>query len=229
MVVFFAVLRFAAEEGLAAELLALVDFVAVFLAADVDVPVVFFVGEADLAVVLRAAPVDLAAVFLVVDVVLAAVRLAGVDLAAVFLVVDLDVEAAFLAADVDVVAVTLGSFLAPETVALRSAPGRNFGTDVFFARVRSPVRGLRTMRAGRSTFSKAPKPVIATLLPLTSSRVTVSRTDSRAWEADFLFPSKCLDNASMSWLLFTEIPFVKVSRVAQLLDVGKNVITIHAH
>jgi hypothetical protein len=32
---------------------------------------------------------------------------------------------------------------------LSSAPARNFGTDVFLARFRSPVRGLRTMRAWR--------------------------------------------------------------------------------
>ena len=63
---------------------------------------------------------------------------------------------------------------------LQLAPARNFGTAVFLARVRSPVRGLRTMRAGRTVLSKAPKPVMATFSPLATSRVIVSSTDSRA-------------------------------------------------
>lgn len=139
----------------------------------------------------------LAALFFAVDVEAVEVRLA-VDFDAVPFLVDevflavLFLAVLFLAGDDDVdfrvdevvvdalVAVTLGSFLAPETTAFRSAPGRNFGTAVFFALVRSPVRGLRTMRDGRMAFSKAPKPVIATFSPLDTSRVMVSRTDSRA-------------------------------------------------
>jgi hypothetical protein len=58
--------------------------------------------------------------------------------------------------------VTFGAFLAPAMIALSSVPGRNRATAVFFARTRSPVAGLRTMRAGRITFSKAPNPVMAT-------------------------------------------------------------------
>ena len=84
------------------------------------------------------------------------------------------------------------------TTALKSAPALNLGTAVFLARLRSPVRGLRTMREGRTTFSKAPKPVMATFSPLATSRVTVSRTDSSACSAAFLFPSKCPARASMS-------------------------------
>ncbi len=116
----------------------------------------------------------------------AAVRFAGVDAAVVL------ADAVFFAAAVfaTVVVVTFGSFLAPETKAFSSAPARNFGTAVFFARVRSPVRGLRTIRAGRTAFSKAPNPVIATFSPLTTSRVTVSTTDSSACRAADLFPSK---------------------------------------
>ncbi len=102
----------------------------------------------------------------------------------------------------------LGSFRAPDTTAFSSDPARNLGTAVFFARLRSPVRGLRTIRDGRTAFSKAPKPVIATFSPFATSRVIVSITDSRACCADFLLPSKRLDSASMSWLLFKDFPFV---------------------
>jgi hypothetical protein len=88
-----------------------------------------------------------------------------------------------------VVAVSFGIFLAPETYAFSSAPALNFGTAVFFARVRSPVRGFRTMRAGRTTLSKAPKPVMATFSPFDTSVVIVLTTDSRACRAADLFPS----------------------------------------
>jgi prolipoprotein diacylglyceryltransferase len=100
--------------------------------------------------------------------------------------------------------VSLGNFFAPETTALSSAPARNFGTTVFLARLVSPVRGLRTIRAPRSIASNAPNPVMATLPPfLVSSRWTVSITDSRACWADRRFPSKCTASASTNWLLFT--------------------------
>ncbi len=178
-----------------------VDFCAdVDLEAVVDLEAaVFDLAAAFLAVVLLLAVdfdgVDLAAADLEAAVDLdaadlAAALLAGFDfLAAACLVVALFVvEAALAAGDLvaeDVVreaglAEALGSFFAPETKSLRLAPGRNFGTAVFFARIRSPVWGLRTMRAGRMTFSKAPKPVMATFSPLVTSRVTVSRTASSA-------------------------------------------------
>lgn len=48
---------------------------------------------------------------------------------------------------------------------LRSVPARNRGTAVVLARLRSPVRGFRTIRAARGTFSKTPKPVIFTHRP----------------------------------------------------------------
>jgi hypothetical protein len=84
---------------------------------------------------------------------------------------------------------SLGSFLAPETTAFRSAPAVNFGTAVFLAFTRSPVRGLRTQRASRTRFSKEPKPVMATFSPRATSRVMVSRTDSSACWACLRFPS----------------------------------------
>jgi hypothetical protein len=103
-----------------------------------------------------------------------------------------------LAADFVAPAASFGSFLSPATIAFRSAPALNLGTAVFLARLRSPVRGLRTIREGRTTFSKAPKPVMATFSPLTSSREIVSSTDSSACPAVFLLPSKCTARASMS-------------------------------
>jgi hypothetical protein len=52
-----------------------------------------------------------------------------------FLAADVVLAAAFLALDT-VAVVTLGSFFAPETTAFSSAPARNFGTALFFARTR---------------------------------------------------------------------------------------------
>src|SRR5215469_17923589 len=59
--------------------------------------------------------------------------------------------------------------LAELTRALKSAPGRNFGTEDAATWIGSPVAGLRAVRAGRSLFSKTPKPVIATLSPLATA------------------------------------------------------------
>ncbi len=176
---FFAV-DFAVEVVLAAVVLRAgldaVDLLADFLAA---VPLLAVDFEA----------VDLAVADLVAVLLLAVVFLAGEDFFAddCLLAALLVVEAAFVVVDFagadarsGVLAVALGSFLAPETTALRSAPGRNFGTAVFLARMRAPVWGLRTVRAGRMTFSKAPKPVMATFSPLVTSLVTVSSTASSA-------------------------------------------------
>ncbi len=139
---------------------------------------------------------------------LAAVFLAGAFLAvflAAFFAVFFAADAAFLAGAVAFLAVgdaaatvRLGSFLAPETTFLSSAPAVNFGTDFRFALMRSPVCGFRTIRASRTRFSKEPKPVIATFSPLATSRVIVSRTDSSAWAAALRFPSKRAASASMS-------------------------------
>ena len=53
------------------------------------------------------------------------------------------------AALVAVFLAAFGTFLAPETYAFRSVPARNRGMAVALARLRSPVRGLRTIRAER--------------------------------------------------------------------------------
>src|SRR6478736_577603 len=51
----------------------------------------------------------------------------------------------------------------PLTSALKSAPGRNLGTEDAGTWMVWLVAGLRAVRAGRSAFSKTPNPVIATL------------------------------------------------------------------
>ncbi len=204
-----------AEDFFAVDLVG-VDFFAVdFFAVDF-VGVDFFAVRADDVLLAVDLPVDLLAVDLPVDLLavdlpvdllavdflvgeVAVLFFAVVFFAADFAGEDFVVDAVF--AEVDLVVlevVAFGSFFAPDTTALRSAPGLNFGTAVFLARVRSPVRGLRTMRDGRTIFSKAPKPVMATFSPLDTSRVIVPRTDSRACCAAFLFPSKWFDIASMS-------------------------------
>lgn len=161
-------------DGVALEAL---DFEAVDRAADDEV-LVFFAGEVRLVVDL----VVLA--FFVVE--------AGAFFAEVVeLVADAFVAVPVAARVVEAAAasVSFGSFFAPDTTALRSAPALNFGMAVFLALMRSPVRGLRTQRASRTRFSKEPKPVMATFSPLATSRVIVSITDSSAWAACFLLPS----------------------------------------
>ena len=102
-------------------------------------------------------------------------------------------DAAVLAAE----AVAFGSFFAPDTTSLKLWPALNFGTEVFLMRTVAPVLGLRPVRAGRATFSKTPKPVIATRSPEATARVTVSITASTASVALFLLPS-WLDSLSIS-------------------------------
>ena len=158
----------------AGALLAAVEFVAFFA---VDFAGVDFLA-ADFAGALLAA--DFVAVFF------AGALLAAVEFAAFFALPDLDAERP----DPEAAAkVSLGSFLAPETTAFRSAPALNFGIAVFLALIRSPVRGLRTQRASRTRFSNDPKPVIATFSPLATSRVMVSSTDSKACAAALRLPS----------------------------------------
>jgi hypothetical protein len=159
-----------------------VDFDAVFFAA-----LVFFaVDDADFFEVDADLPVVFLAVDLPLDVDLVAVDFfAGADADEVVLV-DVVLEAAVFDA---LLVVAFGTFLAPDTKAFNSAPARNFGTAVFFARVLSPVRGFRTMRAGRIAFSKAPNPVMATFSPRATSAVIVLTTVSRARRASALFPS----------------------------------------
>jgi hypothetical protein len=114
-VLFLAVL-FLAVLFLAALFLAAVFLAAVFFAVEV---VDFFAGDRFPVVDLPDADVlDVLAFFL-----------AAPELDVDFVAVPRAVEVAFAA-------VSLGSFLAPDTTAFRSAPARNFGTAVFFARTR---------------------------------------------------------------------------------------------
>ena len=152
-----------------------------------------FFAAVDLAAVLVFFAVDLVAVFFagaffaadVEAVLFDAVDLAAVDFEAepdlvevAFLATDAADAVTFLAPAAGFVTVSLGSFFAPETTALRSAPAVNLGIAVFLALIRSPVRGLRTHRASRTRFSNEPNPVMATFSPLATSRVMVSSTDS---------------------------------------------------
>jgi len=195
-VLFFAVLFFAGEVFFAVAFVAVffagadffaAAFVVLFLAALVLVGADFF--AVDFVAVFFADADFFAAAFVVLF--FAALVLAGadffaaVDFEAVFFAVELPPDAALAAVD----RVSFGSFFAPETTAFRSAPALNFGTAVFLALMRSPVRGLRTQRASRTFFSNDPKPVIATFSPLATSRVIVSSTDSSAWAACFRLPS----------------------------------------
>ena len=168
----------------------------------------FFAGAADLAGAFFAGA--LAAGAFVAGAFLAGAFLAGAAFFTALAALAAGAAAA-LAAEPALATVSFGSFLAPEMTFFRSWPGVNFGTAVFLAFIRSPVRGLRTQRASRTFFSNEPKPVMATFSPFATSRVMVSRTDSSAWAAAFLFPSKRWDSASMSWVLFTGFPFVQTS------------------
>ena len=196
---FLAVVFLAAEDFFAAVFFAGADFLAVvFLAAEDFFAAVFFAGADFLAVVFFAAEDFFAAVFLAGAVFFAVVFFAGDAFFAAFLVAFFAVAVARFAVEVDAARVTAGSFLAPDTTFLRSAPAVNFGTAVFFALIRSPVWGLRTHRASRTRFSNEPNPVMATFSPFATSRVIVSRTDSSACCACFRFPSNRADSASMS-------------------------------
>ena len=139
--------------------------------------VVFFVGVAFLAA-------DLVVAFLAVLAFFAGAAFLVVDFATAFFAVAVVAVAFFTVAFG-----SFGSFLAPETMFFRSAPGVNLGTAFFLAFMRSPVRGLRTHRASRTRFSKEPNPVIATFSPRATSRVMVSRTLSSASAAALRFPS----------------------------------------
>ena len=177
-------------------------FLAADFVADVFAVVVF-------AVVVFLAGVVLAAVFLADDVFVAVDLLAEPFTGVAFLAAAAADAAALpgaAAAAPAAASVSLGSFFAPDTTFLRSAPGLNFGTAFFFALIRSPVCGLRTQRASRTRFSNEPKPVMATFSPFATSRVIVSSTVSRAWAAALRLPSYRAARASMSCDLFTSFP-----------------------
>jgi D-alanine-D-alanine ligase len=78
----------------------------------------------------------------------------------------------------------------PLTRALKSAPARNFGTELLGTWMVAPVAGLRAVRAGRSLFSKTPNPVMATLSPAATADWMASSTAFTASVADFLSPSR---------------------------------------
>jgi len=194
-VLFFAVL-FLAGAFLAVDFAALVFFAGAFLA--VDLAALDFLAGAFFAVDL-AAPDFFAADFFIeeeaLDDFFAADLVADEDAPVVFLPADLTVDVAADAAPRTLgglgmlAAVRRGSFLAPEMMFFRSCPGVNLGTDFFLDFMRSPVCGLFTHRALRTTFSKEPKPVMATFSPLATSRVIVSSTDSSACAACLRLPS----------------------------------------
>jgi hypothetical protein len=210
---FFAVLFFAGD-FLAVDFLAAVVFFAVPFFAAVDFLAVPFLAAVDFLAAVFFAPVDFLAAVFFAPVDFFAVDFLAVDfLAGDFFAADLAAEAAllavavaFLAPGTEAATVNFGSFLAPEMTFFRSAPGVNFGTAFFFDLMLWPVCGLRTVRAFRTRFSNEPKPVIATFSPLATSRVIVSRTDSRAWAAALRFPSKRTASVSMSCDLFTSFP-----------------------
>ncbi len=93
----------------------------------------------------------------------------------------------------------------PLTRALKSAPARNFGTELLGTWMAAPVAGLRAVRAGRSLFSKTPNPVMATLSPLATADWMVSSTAFTASVADFLSPSRT-EIASIRSRLFMFTP-----------------------
>src|SRR4029077_3914270 len=64
----------------------------------------------------------------------------------------------------------------PFTMALKSEPARNLGTDEAGTLTDAPVAGLRAVRSGRTAFSNTPNPVIYTLSPLATAAWIVSST-----------------------------------------------------
>src|SRR4051794_41521820 len=88
-----------------------------------------------------------------------------------------------------------------DTDALRSVPGRNRTIEVGGASLRSPVRGLRTVRAGRSTFSNTPNPVTETFSPVATVAVIGSTPPFRAQPASLLLPPEAVHSTVLDCLL----------------------------
>jgi hypothetical protein len=220
----FDALDFDALDFFAGDFFAELDFDALDFFAELDLDALdffaeldFFAGAFDVALfaVDFVVPEDRVAVFFAAPAALRAdpVALCATAVAACPAEVLLAASAALRADSMDFWAAgSLGSFFAPETIALRSAPGVNFGTAFFLARMVSPVRGLRTVRALRTCLLKEPKPVMATFSPLATSRVITSSTDSRACWACLRLPSKRVASVSINSVLFTGIPFVNECR-----------------
>ncbi len=91
----------------------------------------------------------------------------------------------------------------PSTISLKSVLGRNFGTRLAALSMMSPVAGLRTWRAARSTASNTPRPLTRTLSPSLMPRWMTSTTASSAFSASLRVPSMRLAISSMSSALFT--------------------------
>ncbi len=115
--------------------------------------------------------------------------------------------AAFLAGAFLAVLVAV-AFRAPETNALKSEAGRNFGTFVAFTLTVWPVLGLRAVRAPRAMFSKMPKPAIWTFSPFVTAPLISSTTASTISVASLRLFSSRSARLSISSALFTRNPFV---------------------
>ena len=127
--------------------------------------------------------------------------MAGAFLAGAFLAGAFFAGAAFLAG-----ADLLTIFLAPETTALNSVPGRNLGSLVALIFTVSPVRGLRPRRALRAWLSNTPKPLTATFSPRTTAFLVSSMNASTmSVTSRLLWPSRPA-TASISSALFTSTP-----------------------
>jgi hypothetical protein len=91
------------------------------------------------------------------------------------------------------------------TMALKSAPARNLGTEVFGTLTVAPVAGLRAVRAARTCFSNTPNPVMETLSPLATVSWMVSSTALTASAAVLLSPIRP-ETASIRSRLFILSP-----------------------
>ena len=99
----------------------------------------------------------------------------------------------------------LGSERGFFTTSLNAEPARNLGTTVFLIFTLAPVRGLRPVRAARAACSNVPKPVMATLPPLATSRMITSTTAVSASLAALRLPRR-LSSSLISSALFTSSP-----------------------
>jgi hypothetical protein len=91
------------------------------------------------------------------------------------------------------------------TMALKSAPARNLGTEVLGTLTAAPVAGLRAVRAARSCFSNTPNPVMDTLSPRATVSWIVSSTAFTASVAARLSPIRS-ETASIRSRLFIVHP-----------------------
>ena len=125
------------------------------------------------------------------------------------------------------------------SMAFSSAPARNFGTDVFLALMRSPVRGLRTIRAGRTALSNAEQ-IREPPEHARPDRVLDVVGKQEAVEGDegsigIVGPRQGLDELALVHRLpfrepsLTVEPRLDVLSVEPVLDAGKTLFTIEQH